>query len=384
MHSQVHLSEHRRVPGRMVRNTVIFASLLLSTSMALASGASAGPIDILVPGQPPVATTVTPTIVPSATCVVRGVRQDVLWFGYSNISGSSAIVPVGQQNSVAASGDPGPDGAQPDQFRPGSTPFAVAVRVPAGGSASWSITSTAVESSPASPFTAFAAAASSSSTPVCASGTATNSANVRVNGSSIANQQSYQLTNASGLVTVAVVKFVVVGAQTVCSEGGTPRSPSTLWGYTDSFGVSGVAADRQTYAPLPSYFVVRVDQFTVVPANGAAPYVVPFTRSVVPYRQVRDPQLVSSVFPAVGPPSDVLGLSAVVATADLTGRCWFPRGSAVNATAFVGGGDGQYLYSLTDSATQLHRPASTCVGAPSATCDLPLSVVGPGGTRTLR
>jgi hypothetical protein len=320
-----------------------------------------------------------PAVLPAATCVVHRPNAEVYWFGYDNITPFTTVAAVGANNSLTTSGGAGPDLAQPDQFRPGTRSMSVAVRVAPGETATWTVAS--VDQLGQAPIAVTAIA--DASTPVCPVGAPLHSANVRTSGATIGVVPARQRRDAAGLLVEASVRFVVNGATTVCSAGGVPTPPLPLWGFADEFGVSPVIG-AQKYAPIPTRQVLRSDTFVTVGRVG--PGSITFQRTYSPFRTVPDPQrALIQIIPGAGTQIPTLGLTEVIATADMTGACWWGLVPVFSQEVFIGGEESRYSLSATDPITQTSRQAITCV-APTLppACDYVVQVVGPGGSRGLR
>lgn len=318
-------------------------------------------------------------VIPSATCVVHRPNADVYWFGYSNVTTFTTTVAVGAENSLTTSGGAGPDLAQPDQFRPGNRARSVAVRVTPGQTATWTVAS--VDQPGEAPIAVTATA--DASTPTCAPWTGIRSANVRVAAATIGVVPGRQKRDPTGELVDASVRFVVNGAQTVCSTGGSPTPPLELWGFTDQFGV-GPVVDAAEYAPIPARHLLRTDTFATVGRFGTGS--VTFDRTYWPFRKVADPQrAITQILPGTATELPTLGLTEVIATVDLTGACWWGFLPAISQEVFIGGLETRYSLSATDPLSQTSRQAIPCTSPnlPPA-CDYAVVQSGPGGSRVGR
>jgi hypothetical protein len=220
---------------------------------------------------PAAATTNEPSVVVTNFCYRDTATTSVYWMGYTNNASRRIDRPVGTSNNVSSLSGPrdGNEG-QPTQFRMGTYERSVAIIVPKGEVATWTVISPRLGWENETLFPTEVSTVTTARTTRCASNIPLASANIQVNGlirPTVEWSPINEQRNAAGRLTSASVQFNVANITTACSDGGQPRPPRVLWGYGGASGRLGPMIFNNPrpapFVPLPSAKIVRTDQIPI-------------------------------------------------------------------------------------------------------------------------
>ena len=278
---------------------------------------------------------ITPNIVPSVTCVVHGTKSNSYWFGYASDGATSWAIAAGTGNVLTASTGGTTNRGQTTQFLSGRHDGVFVVSgVVAGTTLTWSITAAATRS-----------VTTTASVPSCPTGTPTVSATPQwLGGLSIAGRVS-STSDATGKLLSTTWTFSPAGVVSVCSTGGTPLTPSYVYGYSDvPFG--GASPMSAGYAanlnPVADTSIVG----SVTDSGGRT-----FVRTTQITRTVKNVQLVQTVTGTLTGTITNRGFGFSTVIVDAYARCQF--GATIitgRDPIWVDGGNGM-MYSTDTIST---------------------------------
>lgn len=345
----------------------------------------------ILPARP--AAGAEPAVVLRATCAVRSPTHELVWFGFTNRAARHLAIPLGAANSLrfASTGEAAPS-TQTTDFVVGRRDRAFLAKVETGRRLRWRVTVPSYD--PATHAISFdpmvtVTATSGPDVPDCAATVPRRgvTAQYAPGGWRLSVRPAREVRSA-GTLTTSYVRLALSGIRTACVNGGTPLTPTVLWGYAPTTAAQDVmllAGAGANYAPLDPGQIVRVDSMQL-PGEAAGSFV----RSYATDRRVVDPQQItlfgSTPIEQERNPQP-RGYSGAVVLADVRARCRFGTTIVSSATPLLVDADGRGIsvHTVTDQPSQSSRPIVVCPNPlppfPVLGCDVPMLGVFPGGTR---
>jgi hypothetical protein len=248
-----------------------------------------------------------PNIVPSVTCVVHNGKANSYWFGYTSDGPTSWDVPVGTGNALLVNGGAANRG-QTTQFLSGRHEAVFVVTALATGTTvTWTVSAAATRT-----------ATTSSSVPTCPAGYNVPSATPQSVGGERVNYSVSSTSDSTGKLLTTNWSFSPSGVYSVCSAGGTPLTPTYVYGYNDdplSFGAQWmVAGYAKNLNPLAGSGILG----TVTDSAGRT-----FTRTSQSTRAVTNVQLAQTATGVLSGSVTNRGLAFSTVIIDAYARCQF-------------------------------------------------------------
>jgi hypothetical protein len=304
--------------------------------LALATAAAVALVAPLAESGQVGAALITPNIVPTVTCVIRGTKANSYWFGYSSDGATGWSIPAGSGNALTASSGGTTNRGQTTQFLSGRHDGVFVVNgVVSGTTLTWAISAAATRT-----------VTTNLSVPNCPTGTPTASATPQsVAGTSIGWNVS-STSNSSGTLLTTAWNFTPNGVMSACSTGGTPLAPSYIYGYSDApFG--GASPMAAGYAQNVNAVAAASIVGSVTDSSGRT-----FTRTTQTSRTVTNVQLAQTVAGTLTGTIINRGFGFSTVIIDAYARCQFGTSIVTSRDPiWVDGGSGMMFSSDTISTT---------------------------------